>query len=180
MPESEGELLPPGSSDEVAQPFTINSAASAKVNPWKIALALVGGGLSSLAIFALSEYLQARGIVSVPLARIFLTIACLAFSALVWIITKAFKSPPHFGVIGIAGLIATLGGLEVWASSRGSEALLALTCDVIALPVIYHRDIWDLETSFGPGGFGHFGITSRTRTGFGLHPNRRVSAIDAK
>lgn len=90
------------------------------VSDWKVALALVGSVLSSVAVFALSQYLTARGFVSIALARVLLGIAWFCLSSLIVLVVKAFeiKRTGLTIAVGIFLVTMTLGGLETWAPLR--------------------------------------------------------------
>jgi hypothetical protein len=93
---------------------------------WRIALTLSGSALLPTALFALSQYLTARGLVSVALARILLLIAGLCLIAMAFLVVKAFKLPHARSLIVSAStlIIACFGGLEAWATYRTVEAQL--------------------------------------------------------
>ena len=97
------------------------------VSRWKIALALVGSILSPVAVFALSQYLTARGLVSITLARILLGIAWLCISGLIVLVVKAFeiKKPILTIAAGILLVAVTFGGLETWASLRKARTVVS-------------------------------------------------------
>jgi len=99
-------------------------APAPALNFWKMGLALLGSALSSVGAFALSQYLTARGLVSIPLARILLLITWVCIAALIVFAVKAFEVRRGriimFGGITISALL--LGGLETWATLRSRAA----------------------------------------------------------
>lgn len=91
-----------------------------------------------MAVFALSQYLTARGLVSIPLARVLLFVAWLCLSVLLLLVVNAFEIKKRFAVIGTLVLAGILGGLEIWASFRNTPMpVISLSCEQVALPVSF-------------------------------------------
>ncbi len=113
-------LPAPEDKDAVARSGFIESNPPPRKNAdaWKIALALFGSALSSVALFALSQYLTARGFVSETLARILLSIAWICLVVLLLLIHKALQLKKTITISAALLLTGLLGGLEFWASSR--------------------------------------------------------------
>jgi len=131
---SSGEMVPHQPQIEITQQQKANTA-------WKTALVLVGSGLLQVAATFFSNYLQARGYLSVDLARFFLAVSWFAISALIIIGVKAFGLK-HSGLIITAGVIiltATLFSLEMWAPKlkpgQLSAVALYVDCDFQGFPI---------------------------------------------
>jgi len=118
------EIMPP------TEPIRVPPQSLGNQN-WKLALAVLGSGLASVLGGAFSNYLQARGFVSVGAARIFLGISLLAGIVLIVVAVMAFAAKDRAVKIalGILVLLVFLGGFETWAIINGPKRIEAVTVD---------------------------------------------------
>ncbi len=111
--------------DVVAPEALVDNRPPQDNRNWRAALVLFGSALLPLAATSFSEYLTARGIVSVGLARVFLLVCGLATA--LWIILSIMAlNIRHRAVViasGITILTLLLSGLEMWASRRAQSRL---------------------------------------------------------
>jgi len=168
-----------GLAKEIPVPIQLPNEQASR---WKVVLALMGAPLSSIGCFALSQYLQARGLVSIPLARMLLAVAWLCISAALYISVRAFdvkrRAVTFIGSLLVAVILVSL---EVWATLRASplgDYKAFIDCEDKLLPVdVQSPDMYILvphPTYSGPI------KTSKTNGGLiGLWPSAEVKPLDS-
>jgi hypothetical protein len=112
-------------------------------------LVIKGAAVLTLFGFAqwlLQTFLQLRGVVDVRASRIallFLWVSCLAIVMILTVGVTEYKLYWRLGIGSVVTIAVVL--LDAWAPKPSTQ--LALSCDMIPMPVAYRAEVWFLESS---------------------------------